>query len=293
MNTIDYLFRSPELMALFWPPVIVGLIVAILCSVLSVLVVLKRMSFIGQGVSHAAFGGVGLAMALGLGAVGAGHWPVMLVVALTCVGAALGIAYLSDRRGVNADTAIGIVLVVAMALGFILIQHAAGGMRARGETPLGVETLLFGSIYGVGWGDALLAGAVACTELAILWWRRRRVLFWAFDEVSAASCGVSPAASRTLLLVLLAFAIVVTMRLAGVVLVTALLVLPGATALRCASRFWPVIGLAVAFGVAGVLGGIVASFELSWPPGPSIVLVQACMFALARLIGASPPAPAG
>jgi zinc transport system permease protein len=96
---------------------------------------------------------------------------------------------------------------------------------------------------------------------------------------------VSPVLARTLLLVLLALAIVVTMRLAGVVLATALLVLPGATALRCSARLWPVVGLAVAAGLAGAVGGIVASFELDWPPGPSIVLVQVGLFGAVRVGG--------
>lgn len=293
VRTIDYLFGPDAHVYGFWPAVVVGLLVAVLCSVLSVLVVLKRMSFIGQGVSHAAFGGVGLAMALGLGARDAPYWPVMAVVAGACVAAALGIAVLSDRKGVNADTAIGMVLVAAMAVGFILIQNASEAMRARGQTPIGVEALLFGSMYAVDRGDVWLAAFAAVGELSVMWWWRRRVLYWAFDEVSAASTGVSAGASRTLLLVLLALAIVVTMRLAGVVLATALLVLPGATALRCSTRLWPVVGLSVAAGLAGVIGGIVASFELDWPPGPSIVLAQVVIYAAARVIGASTAARAG
>ena len=286
MRTIDYLFGSPEMGALFWPAVVVGLLVSLLCAVLSPLVVLKRMSFIGQGVSHAAFAGVGLAMALGLGAGYAGDWQVVAVVAVSCVAAALGIATLSDRKGVNADTAIGIVLVTAMAAGFILIQYAAGAMRARGQTPgFGVESVLFGSVLGVRWSDAGVAGAVVLVELAALWWFRRGLLFWAFDEVGAASCGIRVAASRTLLLVLLALAIVVTMRLAGVVLATALLVLPGATALRCSVRWWPVVGLSALLGVAGVLLGLVVSFELDWQPGPAIVLVQVGGYVAVRLLG--------
>ncbi|VAX38844.1 hypothetical protein MNBD_PLANCTO03-1235 [hydrothermal vent metagenome] len=287
MKTIDYLFGSPETAALFWPAVVVGLLVALLCAVLSPLVVLRRMAFIGQGVSHAAFGGVGVAMALGLGAGSAGDWSVLAVVGLSCIAAALGIAWLSDRKGVNADTAIGIVLVTAMALGFLLIEHAAGAMRARGQTPgFGIESVLFGSILGVRWADAALAAAVVLGELGVLWWWRRHLVFWAFDEIGAASFGIRTAAARTLLLVLLALAIVVTMRLAGVVLVTALLVLPGATALRCSTRWWSVVGLSAAFGVLGVAFGLVLSFELDWQPGPAIVLAQVGMFVGVRMVRA-------
>ncbi len=280
VRTIDYLFGSPEMASLFWPAVVVGVLVALLCAVLSPLVVLKRMSFIGQGVSHAAFGGVGLAMALGLGAGSAGDWQVVAVVGLSCVAAALGIAVLNDRQGVNADTAIGIVLVTAMAAGFLLIEHAAGVMRARGETPgFGIESVLFGSMLGVRWGDVALAAAVVVGELGVLWWWRRRLVFWAFDEVGAASGGIGTAGVRTMLLVLLALAVVVTMRLAGVVLVTAFLVLPGATALRCSTKLWRVVGLSAVQGVVGVVLGLVVSFELDWQPGPAIVLSQVGIYA--------------
>ncbi len=286
MRTAEYLFGSPELAAIFWPAVVVGLLVSVLCAVLSPLVVLRRMSFIGQGVSHAAFAGVGLAMVFGLGAGQAGDWGVVAVVALTCVAAAIGIAALSDRKGLNADTAIGIVLVSAMALGFVLIQHASEAMRARGETPgFGVESVLFGSVLGVRWGDAVAAGVVVAVELVLLWWHRRRLLFWAFDSVGAAAAGVRVGATRTLLLVLLALAIVVTMRLAGVVLATALLVLPGATALRCSTRLWPVFAISAAAGLAGVAIGLVVSFELDWQPGPAIVLTQVVLYAGACVVG--------
>lgn len=289
MRTIDYLFGPPELAALFWPAVAVGLLVSVLCAVLSPLVVLRRMSFIGQGVSHAAFAGVGLAMALGLGAGSAagGDWGVLVVVALACVASAVGIAALSDRKGLNADTAIGIVLVTAMALGFVMIQHASEAMRARDEAPgFGVESVLFGSVLGVRWGDVVAAGVVVAVEMSLLWWFRRGLLFWAFDEVGAVSVGVRTGLVRTLLLVMLALAIVVTMRLAGVVLATALLVLPGATALRCSARLWPVFGISAVAGVLGVGLGLVVSFELDWQPGPAIVLTQVAGYVVVRVVGA-------
>lgn len=286
MRTVEYLFGAPELAALFWPAVVVGMLVSVLCAVLSPLVVLRRLSFIGQGVSHAAFAGVGAAMLLGMGASGGGGWGVLVVVAVACVSAALGIAALAERKGLNADTAIGIVLVTAMALGFVLMQQAAEAMRARGETPgFGVESVLFGSVLGVRWGDVWAAGAVVLAELVVLWWFRRPLLFWAFDGVGAASVGVRTGLMQTLLLVLLALAIVVTMRLAGVVLATALLVLPGATALRCSRRLWPVFGISAASGLAGVVVGLAVSFELDWQPGPAIVLTQVAGYAVARVFG--------
>ncbi|MFM9994304.1 MAG: metal ABC transporter permease [Phycisphaerales bacterium] len=273
-GTIRYL-TDPALAPIFWPGVIVGLGVGVMCSALSVFVVLKRLSFIGQGISHAAFGGIGLAVALGLGA-GA---PQLGVVALFCLGSAWAVARLSDRRTTTADTAIGIVLVASMALGAILLSRAFRG------APRNWESILFGSIVGVGWADARLAWGVAAAIVVALWGARRSLLFWAFDEPAAEAFGVRGSRVRLLLMVLLTLAIVASMKLAGVVLATALLVLPGAAALHLSDRLRAVLALSLSIGVLGVIGGLVLSFESDWPTGPSIVSVLTVLYAAARIGG--------
>lgn len=280
-GTLHYLL-DPRLAPIFWPGVVVGLGVAVMCSLLSVFVVLKRMSFIGQGISHAAFGGIGIAAALGLAA-GA---PQLGVVAAFCLASAWAVARLSDRRTTSADTAIGIVLVASMALGAILLS------RAFRDAPRNWESILFGSIVGVGWRDALLAWSV-CAGIAIAaWLARRPLVFWAFDEPAAEAFGVPCGRMRLLLMLLLTLAIVASMRLAGVVLATALLVLPGAAALHMSDRLRWVLGLAVSAGLLGVLGGLVLSFETGWPTGPSIVGVLTVLYLAARAGAGVRPAPA-
>ncbi len=286
MRTLEYLF-GPDA-AIFWPPVLVGLLVAIFCSVLSPLIVLKRLAFIGQGVSHAAFAGVGLAMVLGFGAggtaAGLGDVRVTGLVALVCILAALGIAWLSEHRGERADTAIGIVLVSAMALGFVLMG-AAGSIHPGGGSQVSVESVLFGSIMGAGKHDALVGLMVTVFALGWLWWMRRAVLFWAFDQNGALASGVRLGLAQTTLLVCISLAIVLTMRLAGVVLATALLVVPGAAALHLSTRFGRVMILSLLIGLLGVIGGLVISFERDVPAGPAIVLCMVGLYALARVIG--------
>jgi zinc transport system permease protein len=275
MNTIKWL-TDPELAGLYWPSIVTGLAVAALCSLLSVLVVLKRMAFIGQGISHAAFGGIGVAGALGL--VGAAMTPgqsagQFFVVLAFCLAAGLLIGWLSDRGGTEADTAIGIVLVATMALGAILI------LRAR--TNVSLESFLFGDILAVSWADAAIGWAVAVGVLVTLWAVRRPLVFWAFDPTVARALGVSDRAMNVLLMILLSLATVTAMKLAGVVLATAMLVLPGALALRVSRRSGVVLVLAGVAALLGVLGGIVVSFELNWPTGASIVCVLAGLFAVA------------
>ena len=113
------------------------------------------------------------------------------------------------------------------------------------------------------------------------WWYRRPMLFWVFDEESSPAFGIRAGAMKTVLMVLLAVAVVVAMKLAGVVLATALLVLPGATALRLSQRFGTVMLISIATGLAGLVSGIMLSMQLDWPPGPCMVLVLTLLFAIA------------
>ncbi|MEQ8850445.1 MAG: metal ABC transporter permease [Phycisphaerales bacterium] len=282
MNTFRDLFQS----GLYWPGVIVAVVVAVGGALLSVPVVLKRLAFIGQGVSHAAFGGVGLAAVLGLTAgSAASDAGVFGVVAAFCVAAALGIAWLSERSRVQTDTAIGIVLAVSMGVGFLLLRHASE-VAPPGARPPGVESVLFGSLLTVGWVDAIAGGIAMLGVVATLWWVRRPMLFWAFDDSASAAFGVRDGAMKTTLLVLLAITVVVTMKLAGVVLATALLVLPGAIALRLSDRLGVVLIASVASALVGVLGGVVVSLELDWQTGPAIVLVLAGLYGVAWAGGA-------
>jgi ABC-type Mn2+/Zn2+ transport system permease subunit len=281
LKTWQYL-TDPAISELYWPGVITGLAVGVLCAVLSVLVVLKRMSFIGQGISHAAFGGVGVAAVIAVAFSGAAAGGVVqaLVVLAFCLGAALLIAWLSDRHSAGADTAIGIVLVASMAVGAILIHMA---WKANPITMPSWESVLFGSILAVDKPEAWAACGVAAATLVTLWWFRRPMLFWAFDEPAAGAFGVPGRRMKVLLVVLLTLSIVTGMKLVGVVLATALLVLPGATALLLSDRLWPVVAISAGCGAAGVMGGLVLSFEADWPSGPSIVAVLAALYAGARL----------
>jgi ABC-type Mn2+/Zn2+ transport system permease subunit len=270
--------RDPDQAAFVAPALVVGLAVSVLCSLLSVFVVLRRLSFIGQGISHAALGGVGVAAALGLlGISGGASLTVMQmgVVFGFCLASAVLIGWMSRRGGVQADTAIGIVLVVAMSLGAVLIR-ARSGARA-----VSWESFLFGSLLGVTNLDAAASLGVTLISCAALWLARRPLLHWAFDPLSASSLGVSGQGMSLLLMTLLSLATVTTMKLAGVVLTTAMLVLPGAAALKLSSRWRSVLVLAVVIGLAGVLAGLTLSYEFDLAPGASIVLTLAGLFALA------------
>ncbi|MBL8746369.1 MAG: metal ABC transporter permease [Phycisphaerae bacterium] len=282
MKTLHYL-TGPE-SDLFWPAIAAGAAVALVCGVLSVFVVLRRLAFIGHGVSHAAFGGVGLAVVLGLTASGTAHTLAYLaVVGGFCLIAALSIAVVSAQTRLREDTVIGVTLVGSMALGALLLQlHARRGGSGAGAT---LESTLFGSILSVRPADALAAWVVALTVGAVLLVYRRPLVFWAFDETAAEAFGVNALRTRLLLMALLGIAIVASMKLAGVLLATALLILPGAIALRLSQRLATVFVLAAASSITGVLGGLMLSFEADWPPGPSVVVVLVALMLASAAVG--------
>lgn len=286
MKTLEYLRDYPDL---FWPACLAAVALALLCSMLSVLVVLKRMAFIGQGISHAGFGGIGLAAVFGLASasLSPGATIAQFVVVLAfCIASALGVGILSSpqKQGeTHEDTAIGIVLVLSMAIGSVLV----GIYSPRFQW----ESFLFGYLLNTGWADAWVAVGVSAGVLGALFWARRPLAFWAFDPRAAEAFGVRTGAVRVLLLVLLAVATVTAMRLAGVVLASALLILPGAASLKLSSRFGVVMGLSVACAVAGVLAGLVLSFETNWPPGPSIVFALTAVYLASSVAGRVAAAP--
>jgi len=282
---MHHVHHTPEQIALL-PVLLVGLIVGLLCSVLSVIVVLKRLAFIGQGISHAGFGGVGTAMVLGM-APGLMQDGVVLVF---CMVAALGIGLMSRRHTLEPDSAIGIILAGAMAWGALTSSLAAHlreyawyrEMVGPAAHQPGFDEVLFGSLLGVGQGDLVLATVVAALIAALLVVFFRDMLFFAFDESAARVFGVRSGLIYGLMLLMLSLAIVVSIRLVGFLLVTALLVVPGAAGTLLSRRLARVVTIAIAVGVAGTLGGLGLSLGTGFlPPGPAMVLVLCALLAVA------------
>ena len=290
MKILEYL-DSWSSFQLLLTPLLAGVIVAVLCGMLSVLVVLKRLAFVGQGVSHSAFGGIGLAAVISVYAAGSGAGVALgqgsvgefVIVVLFCVLCALGMAAVGDKRSaksVQVDTGIGLFLVAAMAAGGLLVQYANSLARSRGvaEAQRSWESILFGSVATSSWADVWVSMGVLVVSAFVLWWFRRVLLFWTFDEGSAPAFGVPVVLARTLLMTLLAVATVTAMKICGVVLATALLVLPGAIALRLSRVLGRVLVLAVLVAIAGVAGGLWMSIETDAQTGPCIVLLLSAVF---------------
>ncbi len=275
---------DPMMREIYLPGTLAGLCTVLMCGLLSPLVVVKRLGFIGQGISHSAFGGVGVAaMLAAMGLLTTGGVGEFAVIAIFCIAAALGMGLLADRKRTPEDTTIGLFLVGSMAAGALLVAMARGQAARFGNRPdtRSWESILFGSVMGAGRAEVVLAASVLAIVLIAMFIMRRPLLFWAFDEDAARAFGVRARGMRIVLMILLALVVVTAMKTAGVVLASALLVLPGATALRLSQRLIPVTLISIACGLIGLLGGLTLSVEQNQQPGPCVVLVMAAIFTVA------------
>ena len=245
-----------------------GVLVGGLASYYGVFVVQRRLSFLGVGLAHAAFGGVALGLLLGL--------EPLAVAAPFTVATALAIHFTSARGTVSGDTAVGIFFAVAIALGVVFLA-------LRQTYAADAFAYLFGSILAVEATDLWLMGALAAVTLALapLWGR------WAyatFDRDLARADGLPVARDDALLVVLVAGTVVAAVKLVGAVLVAAFLVIPAATARLGAASFRGMTLASVALGVSGAVAGLAASYALDWPSGATIILVQAAAFFVALAV---------
>ncbi len=245
-----------------------GLMVGLLSAYFGVFVVQRGLSFMGNGLAHAAFGGVALALLAG--------WDHYLWVAMPyTIAVGLGIQYVQRRTRMSGDTVIGIFFAVSMALGIIFLS-------LRRDTSVDAWAVLFGDILAITAGDVWMAGGALATGVAALpMWRR-----WAyatFDPELAQADRLRVERDDYLLAGFLALTIVVAVKVVGIVLIAALLVIPPATARLLAPTFLAMTLLSMVLGLAGVLAGMAAAWHFDLPTGPAIILVQAGFFFLAAI----------
>ena len=244
---------------------VVTVIAAAVCALLSCWLVLLGWSLMGDAISHAVLPGVVLAYIFGAPfAVGA------VVAALVAV-ALIGGGQHSGR--VREDAAIGIVFTTLFALGLVLIS----------VTPSNTDLnhILFGNVLGVSWADVTQVAILAVLVAAVLLIKRRDFVLYAFDPGFARAVGLRPRLLGALLLVMLALTSVVALQIVGVVLVVAMLVIPGSTARLLTDRFVPMLGVSVGVSLAGTLTGLYASYYLDVSPGGAVVVTQGLLFAIA------------
>ena len=264
-----------------------GIVVAVLagglCGLLGVYVTLKSMSYIGHGLSHAIFGGAALGAVAGVSYfVAAGAWG---------LASALAVGRVARRRGIGADAAIGVVTTASFALGIALKNRLPRSGKST-------EALLFGSILGVSPTDVLIVAGTCVVVGLTVFLRYRALLFTTFDPEVAQATGVSTAKAETLLMVLLAAAILACMNVLGVTLIAATLVIPAVVARMLTSSFSTMLWLSTLIGALAGGIGMYASYFADVSSGATIVLVGAAAFLVTyaatgtrRTARLRPPAP--
>jgi len=248
---------------------IAGSFIALLCSCLGVILVLKRLSLIGDGLAHVTFGSVALSLLLKIQPV----YVSMPIVALS----SLAILKLTKRARIYSDAAIGMVSAVGVSVGILLASVAAG-------FNVDLFSYLFGNILSVTMSEVGTSVALSIIVLGIIVLRYNQLLSMAFDEEFARTSGVNTNRINEMLAILTAVTVVLTMKLVGVMLTSALLIIPALSAFQVARSFKGTMILATSCAILSVWVGVVLSFILNLPTGATIVLLNFAFFIFLYLV---------
>jgi zinc transport system permease protein len=242
---------------------IAAVAVAITSSVIGLFLVLRRNSLFGDALSHVAFGGIAVGLVAGI-------YPLWTGIAFSVLGA-LGITKLRQSAKIPADATVAILLSSGLALGILLVS-AGGGFT------LDLFSFLFGSILLVSVEDTLAILAMAGAILAIIILLYRQLMYVAFDEEQAKVSGLSISKLNYLFVVLASVSVIVSMRLVGILLVSALIVIPNITALLFGRGFKKTALISVGVSIFSVVAGIAISYAANLAPAGTIVLVSTVVF---------------
>lgn len=242
-----------------------GVFVALACALLGVFLILRRDAMIGHGLSHIMFAGVALGLLLN----------VLPLFAALVVGiiAAIAIMNLKEKAGVYGDTAIAIMSSIGFAAGILIVSFS-------NKFNVDLFGYLFGDILAIDSTEVWLSVVLAGSVLVIIILFYRRFMFMTFDLESARAAGIKVRRLETLLTVLTAVTVVLGMKVVGLLLVSALLVLPSAAGLQLASSFKKAIILASGVAVLSVVFGLAFAFYLDFPASGTIVLLSGLFFLL-------------
>ena len=245
-----------------------AIMLGLLCSFVSFFVVMKRLSFLGVGVSHSAMGGIAIGLVSGMNPV--------LTGSIFAIAVAIITGQISRSIRINEDTIIGIFFSCGMALGIGIISYA------RGYYPE-LFSLLFGNILAVSRQDLIILGVAMVVVLAFLIIFFKELLAICFDEEMAVASGLPVTPLYLSLMAAIGLTIMVSVQVVGIVLAAALLVIPAATGYRLASHYRSLLFIAIAVGIIGCLGGLIISYFVNVPSGASIVLTMTVLFILANV----------
>ena len=245
-----------------------GIGISVMAGPLGTFVVWRRMAYLGDTLAHSALLGVALGIVLSLN--------LTITIVVVCVALALIIVLLQYKQILSSDTLLGILAHASLALGLVTIALFA-------DQGINVNSYLFGDLLASSWNDVWLIFAVVALVIVALLRYWRPLLSMTVHEELAQVEGVNVAAMKMLLMVLTALVIALAMKAVGVLLVTALLIIPAAASRRFVKAPEHMAVLASAMGSCAVAGGLAASYFLDLPAGPAVVLAATLFFGLSLL----------
>ncbi|MEP6896329.1 MAG: metal ABC transporter permease [Chloroflexota bacterium] len=243
-----------------------ALLIGALCGLIGVYIVLRGMSYIGHGLSHAIFGGAVVSFVMAWNFyIGAGIWGFL---------AALLINQTVRRTRISADAAIGVITTASFAVGVALISRYRSFTRS-------FDAALFGNILGVTPQDVQVVAMVTLLVIILIFFMYKQLLFTTFDSDVAQVYGVKTEWVDTLFSLALAAALIVSMQILGVTLIAAALVIPAISARLLTDNFNKMVILAMLLGAITSVAGMYLSYYIDAASGATIVLVQSVVFCLA------------
>jgi zinc transport system permease protein len=243
---------------------LISIIIAVLCSILSIFIVLKKISLIGDGLAHTAFGGLALGYYVGL--------IPLWVAGVTVVLGSIGITKAMRSTKISSDAAVAVFLQLGLAAGIVLLSVARG-------FGINLESLLFGSVLLVDVDQIITAAVIAAITLGLIFLFFKELVYVTFDETQARAAGIKTWFFDYLISVLAGIVVIVAIPIVGVLLISALLVLPALISTQVAKSFRQTVILSPIMGVITVTLGLLISIIIDAAPGGTIVLTGLAILA--------------
>lgn len=271
-ETLEFYFKYPFVRY----ALIVGVLIALCSSLLGVTLVLKRFSFIGDGLSHVAFGGIAIASVLNIS-------NNMLVVLPVTVISAVLLLNTGKNTKIKGDAAVAMISVGALAFGYLIMNIFSPSANVSGD----VCSTLFGStsILTLSVSEVLLCAALSLLVTALFILFYNKIFSVTFDEDFSRAAGINAGACNLLTAVITAVIIVLAMNLVGSLLISALVIFPALSAMRIFKSFLPVVVFSAVISVICALAGIIIAVIFGTPVGSTIVAADVSAFFICAVIG--------
>ncbi len=246
--------------------IVSGIAIALICSTVGLFLVLRRQSLFGDALAHSAFGGIAAGLFLGF-------YPTWIAYAVA-IGSALGLSKIRQRFQISGDATVGILLSSGIAIGVVLISLSGG-------FTVDIFSLLFGSILLVSVEDTILILGLAGAILIVILLLYRELSYTTFNEEQAKVSGIPVEKINYLLVIIAGITVVTSIQLVGILLISALFVIPNVTAIMLGRSFKQTAILSISFAIFSVVTGILASYVFDITPSGMIVLISMAIFVIA------------